>query len=471
MTWWGEANSPFFGITFLHTRIFDVFQAFANIAKIPELRKKTLITLGLLVFCRVGVFIPLPGIDLDAVRARINSTSGGFGDFLGILDMFSGGGLRNSSIFALGIMPYISASIIFQLLAAIVPALQKVAKEGESGRRKITQWTRYSTVVLCIIQAVIICTTLQNAGGAGKAMVSHAGPMFIFNSAVILTAGTAFLMWLGEQIDEFGLGNGMSLIIQVGIVSRLPVAIKEIIRQFDPAIDATDPSKIGPSQVLTLLVLFVVMVVAVVYVTQAERRVPMQTSRRSGMGFKQQHYLPLKLNASGVIAIIFAQSLMILPTVLYAAPFGNAWKRIFSFTMPGTFFYISFELILILFFSYFYTAVLFDPKEHAENFKQYGMFIPGIRPGNDTRDYLESVMNRITLAGAIFIAIIAVVPQLIRFMLPVDPNVTQFFGGTGLLIVVGVALDMVQRIESHMLMERYEGFLKGGGRIKGRRGQ
>ena len=264
-----------------------MFQAFANIAKIPELRKKSLITLGLLVFCRIGVFIPLPGIDLDAVRNAISSTGGtGMGDFLGILDMFSGGGLRNSSIFALGIMPYISASIIFQLLAAIVPALQKVSKEGESGRRKITQWTRYSTVVLCIIQAVIICSTLATHNIGGKPMVAHGGPMFIFNSAVILTAGTAFLMWLGEQIDEFGLGNGMSLIIQIGIVSRLPVAIKEIARQFDPAIDATDPSKIGPSQVLTLLALFVFMVVAVVYVTQAEQRVPMQTSRRSGIGLQ-----------------------------------------------------------------------------------------------------------------------------------------------------------------------------------------
>jgi preprotein translocase subunit SecY len=448
-----------------------VFQAFANIVKIPELRKKTMWTLGLLVFARIGVFIPLPGIDLDAVRNAISSTGGtGMGDFLGILDMFSGGGLRNSSVFALGIMPYISASIIFQLLAAIVPALQKVAKEGESGRRKITQWTRYSTVVLCIIQAVIICSTLSTHNIGGKPMVVQSGPKFIFESAVILTAGTAFLMWLGEQIDEFGLGNGMSLIIQVGIVSRLPVAIKEIARQFDPAIDATDPSKIGPSQVLTLLALFVFMVVAVVYVTQAERRVPMQTSRRSGMGFKQQHYLPLKLNASGVIAIIFAQSLMILPMVM-ASIRVRWWQQVMQFVVMGSFLYITAELMLIVFFSYFYTAVLFDPKEHAENFKQYGMFIPGIRPGNDTRDYLESVMNRITLAGAIFIAIIAVVPQLIHFMLPVSPTITQFFGGTGLLIVVGVALDMVQRIESHMLMERYEGFLKGGGRIKGRRNQ
>jgi preprotein translocase subunit SecY len=365
-------------------------------------------------------------------------------------------------------MPYISASIIFQLLSAIIPALQKVAKEGESGRRKINQWTRYSSVGLCIIQAIIICSTLKNHKMNDKPMVVVDSEFwFLFNSTVILTARTSFLMWLGEQIDEFGLGNGMSLIIQIGIVSRLPVAIQDIARNFDPAIEAPE-GKIGPSHLLVLAALFVFMIVAVVYVTQAERRVPMQTSRRSAVGFKQQHYLPLKLNASGVIAIIFAQSLMIVPMVLSNIPI-YWWKKIMQFAVMGSFVYVSAELLLIVFFSYFYTAVLFDPKEHAENFKQYGMFIPGIRPGNDTRDYLEQVMNRITLAGAIFIALIAIVPQLIQFTLPVSPTVTQFFGGTGLLIVVGVALDMVNRIESHMLMERYEGFLKGGGRIKGRR--
>ncbi len=448
-----------------------MFAAFANIAKIPELRKKTLWTLGLLVLARIGVFIPLPGVNLAAVSGAIGNTRGtGLGDFLGILDMFSGGGLKNASIFALGIMPYISASIIFQLLGAIVPALQKVAKEGESGQRKLMQWTRYSAVVLCLIQAVIICTTLKNQKmGSMPLVVAGSEFGFLFSSAIILTAGTTFLMWLGEQIDEFGLGNGISLIIQINIVSRLPVAIQEIARQFDPAIDSTDPSKIGPSQILMLIGLFVAMVVAVVYVTEAERRIPMQTSRRSGVGFKQQHFLPLKLNAGGVIAIIFAQSLMILPMVMSRIPV-LWWQKMMQFAVMGSFLYVSAELMLIIFFSYFYTAVLFDPKEHAENFKQYGMFVPGIRPGNDTRDYLESVMNRITLAGAIFIAVIAVVPQLIRFTLPVTDTISQFFGGTGLLIVVGVALDMVNRIESHMLMERYEGFLKGGGRIKGRRG-
>jgi len=448
-----------------------MFSAFANIAKIPELRRKTLITLGLLVFARLGVFIPLPGVNLSAIAGAIGSHKGtGFGDFLGILDMFAGGGLRKMSIFALGIMPYISASIIFQLLVAIVPALQKISKEGESGRRKIIQWTRYSTVLLCVVQAFIIGSMVQSQKQTGLPMVSDAGPWFLTKAAIILTSGTLFLMWIGEQIDEFGLGNGQSMIIMIGIVSRLPVALQEIVMRFDPAIDSSDPSRIGPDTVFMLVGLFMLMVLAVVFVTEASRRIPMQTPKRTRVGFKQQHYLPLKLNASGVIAIIFAQSLIILPSLLGRAPFGESWARLISMVSPGSFMYMSIYLLLIIFFSYFYTAVLFDPKEHAENFKQYGMFIPGIRPGNDTRDYLESVMNRITLAGAIFIAIIAIVPQIIQTGMAVSYTISDFFGGTGLLIVVGVALDMVNRIESHMLMERYEGFLKGGMRIRGRRG-
>jgi preprotein translocase subunit SecY len=448
-----------------------MISAFANIAKIPELRRKCMITLGLLALCRVGVFLPMPGVNLSAIEGAIESQRGtGFGDILGILDMFSGGGLKNMSIFALGIMPYISASIIFQLLTAIVPGLQKVAKEGESGRRKITQWMRYFTLVLCLVQGMIICSTLQHQTFGGQPLVPGAGVGFLIRSAIILTTGTMFLMWLGDQIDEFGIGNGTSMIIQVGIVSRLPVALEEIVNRFDPAIDSTDPSKVGPDTVFTLIALFLLMVMAVVFVTEAQRRVPMQTPKRTRVGFKQQHYLPLKLNASGVIAIIFAQSLMVVPPMLERLPLGEWWHRMMSMFGYQSFMYISIYLLLIIFFSYFYTAVLFDPKEHAENFKQYGMFIPGIRPGNDTRDYLEKVMNRITLAGAVFVAIIAIVPQIIQSGLSVSWTISDFFGGTGLLIVVGVALDVVNRIESHMLMEKYEGFLKGGMRIRGRRG-
>jgi preprotein translocase subunit SecY len=444
--------------------------AFANILKIPELRRKAAATLGLLVLCRIGVFIPLPGVNLHAVSKALESTRDtAFGQFFGVLDMFAGGGLRNVSIFALGIMPYISASIIFQLLTAIVPTLQKVAKEGESGRRKIIQWTRFLTIGLCLVQSMIVCSYLQREGVAGaQKMVLEGGFWFTLQAMIILTTGTAFLMWLGEQIDEFGLGNGMSLIIMIGIASRLPLAIEEVAKSFDPAIDSTS-SAIGPGELFILMVLFLTMVTSVVYVTEATRRIPMQTPKRTRVGFRQQHYLPLKLNASGVIAIIFAQALMMLPNFLAMVPVQ--WVNdLVAFIVSGSFLYMTFYLLLIIFFSYFYTAVLFDPKEHAENFKQYGMFIPGIRPGNDTREYLEKVMTRITFAGAIFIALIAIVPQIIQHHLKVGFRVSDFFGGTGLLIIVGVALDLINRIESHLVMERYEGFLKSGGRIRGRRG-
>ncbi|MCZ7647383.1 MAG: preprotein translocase subunit SecY [Planctomycetota bacterium] len=450
-----------------------MFQAFGNIARIPELRKKLFWTMGLLILFRLGSYIPLPGVNLEAVRTMLDSSKsqGSLGQFVGMLDMFAGGALERVSIFALGIMPYISASIIFQILTAIVPALQKVSKEGESGRRKINQWTRYSTVALCIFQALIICSTLQNQPAIkNQAMVLNPGLGFLIQSAIILSAGTAFLMWLGEQIDEFGLGNGISLIIMVGIISRLPQALEEIVRKFDPAIDSANPAAIGPSELFLLAFLFLVMVTSVVFVTEATRRIPMQTPKRSRMGFRQQHYLPLKLNASGVIAIIFAQALMMLPNFL--AMVNVRWlQELLQFFVMGSYLYMTFYLLLIVFFSYFYTAVIFDPKEHAENFKQYGMFVPGIRPGNDTRAYLETVMNRITFAGAVFIAIIAIVPQIIQSGLKVGFTISDFFGGTGLLIVVGVALDLINRIESHMLMERYDGFLKSGGRIRGRRGE
>lgn len=459
-----------------------MFAAFGNIAKIPELRKKVGITLGLLVLARIGVFIPIPGVDLAAIQQLLETSSGDImGRITGLLDMFSGGGLSKASIFALGVMPYISSSIIFQLLTAIVPALQKVAKDGESGRRKIHQWTRWVTIALCLVQGIFICSMLQKEQIGGRPMVKDPGLFFVLQTAILITAGTAFLMWLGEQIDEFGIGSGISLLIQIGILSRLPMALNDIRQRFTPQLDSTDPSQIGPGQLILLLGLFVFMVVAVVFVTEAVRRIPMQTHKRSAIGFRQQHFLPLKLNASGVIAIIFAQALMILPpTLSYIpqsflqsdpnSPFWKFFADLIAFFGPGRFMYETMLLFLIIFFSYFYTAILFDPKEHAENFKQNGVFIPGIRPGFDTRTYLEQVMNRITFTGAIFIAIVAVAPQLIQHIMNVDFQVADFFGGTGLLIVVGVALDVVNRLESHMIRERYEGFLRGGGRIRGRRG-
>lgn len=446
-----------------------MFAAFGNIVKIPELRRKTAITLGFLVLCRVGVFIPLPGIDLGAVQKFFSGSHGALNQMVGLLDMFAGGALKKASIFALGVMPYISAAIIFELLTAIVPALQKVAKEGESGRRKITQWTRWTTLGLCLVQGVFICTVLMNSKVQGGSLVKEGGFGFIVQSAILLSAGSMFLMWLGEQIDEFGIGNGISLLIMISIISRLPSAIGDIASRFTPQLDSSDPSAIGPGKIIALMALFIFMVVAVVFVTEATRRIPMQTHRRSVVGFRQQHFLPLKLSASGVIAIIFAQALMVLPMFLTIIKV-DIWVRFLNFWMPGRYLYTTAILLLIVFFSYFYTAIMFDPKEHSENFKQSGVFIPGIRPGYDTRVYLEQVMNRITFAGAVFIAVVAVVPQLIQAILKVDFRVAGFFGGTGLLIVVGVALDVVNRMESHMLRERYDGFLRSGGRIRGRKG-
>jgi len=446
-----------------------MFSAFLNIVRIPDLRKKVLFTLGVLIVYRMGVFIPLPGLNLEAIQAGLGHTDDAFGRFINLMDMFAGGGLKKVSIFALGIMPYISASIIFQLLTFVVPAIQRVAKEGESGRRRINQWTRYTTIGLCIIQAFMICGALQNDEQNNIRRVMEPGMFFLLQSALILTTGTAFLMWLGDQIDEFGIGNGMSVIIMIGITSRLPAAIHDIANNFDPAIESSTGAAVGPSQLVALGVMFLAMIAAVVFVTEATRRIPMQTPKRTKMGFRQPHYLPLKLTVSGVIPIIFADALLMVPNFL--TTFQNpTLQELLSYFQRGAFVYITVYVLLIVFFCYFYTVVVFDPKEHAENFKQYGMFIPGIRPGPDTRHYLEKVMNRITLAGAVFIAVIAIVPQIIQDWLHVSSQASGFFGGTGLLIVVGVALDMLNRIESHLIMERYEGFLKSGGRIRGRKG-
>jgi len=446
-----------------------VLEAFGNALRIKELRTKLLITAGLLAVCRVGVFIPVPGVNFNWIKGFIERSAGGepggLASFLNLADMFTGGGLFRASIFALGIMPYISASIIFQLLTAVVPALEKMAKEGESGRRRLNQYMRYSTVMLCVIQAGFYCSWLAGAGGVIEGM---GRAQFQFLASLSMTVGTVLLMWLGEQIDEFGIGSGTSLIIQFNILSRLPAALKQLWTRFDWSLGEMNPNNIGPEKLVLLFALFVFMVVSVIIITQAQRRVPMNYARRTMTGFSARQYLPLRVNMSGVISIIFAQSIMILPGFLRYARL-EFLKQVADHFARGAFFYIITYMVMIVFFSYFYTAVVFNPVEHAENFKQYGAFIPGIRPGRKTAEYLERIMNRITLAGAVFLAFIAIVPQVISGTMGVDPNITDFFGGTGLLIVVGVALDVVQRIESHMMMQAYEGFMKGGGRIRGRR--
>ena len=445
-----------------------MLEAFANALRIKELRNKLIITALLLMVCRIGIFIPIPGVDFNAIKNLMQMAEQGAGNdpvrrILGMADMFSGGGLYRISIFGLGIMPYISASIIFQLLTAVIPSLEKLAKEGESGRRRISQYTRYSTVVLCLIQATMFCSVAFRYAVPGTTKTEF----YVFGVTAMMV-GTVFLMWIGEQIDEFGIGSGISLIIMFNILSRMPSALHQLGRQFNWNLGAGNPGEIGPERLAVLVALFVLMIVAVIVITQGQRRVPMNYARRNVQGFSARQYLPLRVNMSGVISIIFAQSIMMLPGFLKTM--SNPYlQSLADYLSRGAFFYVISYMLLILFFSYFYTAVVFNPVEHADNFKQYGAFIPGIRPGRKTAEYLERIMNRITLAGAVFLAFIAVVPQIISGSLGVDPGVASFFGGTGLLIVVGVALDLVQRIESHMMMQAYEGFMKGHGRIKGRR--
>lgn len=451
-----------------------MLQAFANVVRIKELRTKLLITMGLLAIARIGVFIPMPGVNLAAIRQMMENISEGLGEGVAkvvqLIDLFAGGGLSQASIFALGIMPYISASIIFQVLVAVVPTLERIAKEGESGRRRITQYTRYSTVGLCLVQGFIICNQLAGQQRGNMQLVSpDVGYWsFVIYGTLAITAGSTFLMWLGEQIDEFGIGSGISLIIMAGIVAQLPKALLSVAQRATRQIGGGAANEFGPDRVLVLLALFFGMIVAVVLITQAQRRIPMNHARKTREGFTQRNFLPLRVNNSGVIAIIFAQSLMMVPSFFALVP--NETVRFFvAFISPWNFFYIVLYMSLILFFQYFYTAITFNPKEHAEQFKGYGAFIPGIRPGRKTAEYLEYVMNRICLAGGVAMAVIAVVPQIISSMMAIDLNTASFFGGTGLLIIVGVALDLVQRIENHMMMQHYEGFIRGGKPLRGGR--
>jgi preprotein translocase subunit SecY len=448
-----------------------MFGAFANVVRIPELRRKLLITAGLLVVYRLGVFIPCPG----TWRPEIPEAE--LGGIFDLADMFSGGALRMRSILGLGIMPYISASIIFQLMAAVVPALQKIAKEGDVGRKRINQYTRYATVLLCLVQGFMMASWEVVRGPSNMAgsseLFGYKNPVtYYFLVISSLTAGTLFLMWLGEQVDEFGIGSGISLIIMAGILARLPVAVKEIYDNFEPQLGAAESGKIGPETVVILLLLFVFMVVAVVAMTQAHRRVPIHTARtRTREGFSHRSYVPLRLNMSGVISIIFAQALMQVLDLLTDRTPLLSWpgtRAVFQFLTRGSFLYMTLFALLIVFFSYFYTAVTFNPVEQANNFKEWGTFIPGIRPGRQTAEYLDGIMRKVTLCGAFALVYVAFAPRVVTWMLKVSPTVGQFFGGTGLLIVVGVALDLSQRMDQYLLMQHYQGFLERG-KMRGRR--
>jgi preprotein translocase subunit SecY len=449
-----------------------VFDSLSNIFKIPDLKKKVLVTLGLIAVYRVGAFVPTPGIDGAKLAIFFENMSRAQGGTLfGIMNMFSGGAMKRLTIFALGIMPYISASIILQLLTTVIPALERLARQGDEGRKKITQYTRYGTVVLALVQSFFIALWLENpARFQGMQIVQFPGWGFRILTMITLTTGTAFIMWLGEQIQEKGIGNGISLIITAGILSRMPTAVFQLIALASPG--ATGQAQIDPFKLVFLAVMFVAVIVAVVIITQGQRKIPIQYAKRV-VGRKiyggQSTYIPLRVNQSGVIPIIFAQSIILFPATIAGFVPNRALQSVAASLQMGRPAYYVVYSLLILFFCYFYAAITFNPIDMANNMKKFGGFIPGIRPGKPTAEYLDFVMTRITLPGAVFLTIIAVLPSVINSQLGIPFLVSSFFGGTGLLIIVGVMLDTMRQIESHMLMRHYEGFMKKG-RVRGRLG-
>jgi len=442
-----------------------------TIFKIKELRIKILITLMFLAIYRVGFHVPLPMINQEEMTRALSGSDQGL---LGMISMFSGGSLSQSTIFGLGIMPYISASIIFQLLGSIYPPLEKLQKEGEAGRKKINEYTRYATVFICVIQAwfwVSYIGRAKTSGGMGLAYPDFYTFGYAFNSILLMTVGTLFLMWIGEQIDEYGIGNGISLIIMAGIVARMPDAFLSLF--FEQGKFNSDVFRLGGSgaggtigleKIVVLVVLFVAIVVGVIAITKGQRRIPTQSAkhvrgRRVYGGTRQ--FLPLRVNQAGVMPVIFASSLLIIPSFLFKWIYGTwywNWAGNISASLErqGYLYNIMF-IVLIYFFCYFWTAITFNPKDMANNLKDYGSFIPGYRPGKRTADYLEKVILRITYVGAAFLAVVAIIPSVVAGLMEVNYAVASFYGGTGLLIVVSVALDLVQKINSHLVMRNYPG--------------
>ena len=445
-----------------------MFDILSKILNIKELRGKLLATLLLLMVFRAGIFIPVPGVNVEGVQSYMRDLSGVLGGVMDMADMFTGGGLSRFAIFGLGIMPYITASIIFQFLVAIVPALAAISKDGPSGRKKIAQYVRVSTVLLCIIHSFMICLSMTGgSGGQSLIMPGVSAGQFMFYGIFSLTAGTMFLMWLGEQIDEFGIGNGISIIIMAGILARLPHALNKLRGQ----IGAGGDSAIGPGTLAVLLILFVGMTLAVVMMTLGTRRIPYIQSKaiKGGVmvGGGDRQYLPLKVNQANVIPIIFAQAILQMVELVARSISPVHLAPMFS---PSAFLYNLLYVGMIIFFCYFYTDLQFNHNEVADNLKAGGMQIKGYHPGLQTARYLKKIKTRIALAGGVFLAAVAVIPQVISNFMGVDHDISGMLGGTGLLIVVGVALDVVQRIESYLLARNYEGFGMAGGRIRGRRG-
>ncbi|NJK32201.1 MAG: preprotein translocase subunit SecY [Deltaproteobacteria bacterium] len=433
-----------------------------NIFKLPELRRRVLFTLAMLAVYRFGVFVAVPGVDRNVMSTIVSQGTGGF---LGYFNMFSGGALMNLSVFALGIMPYISASIIMQLMTVVIPRLEQLQKEGETGRRKINQYSRYGTVGLALIQGYFMASWLEGQNTPGQTLVLDPGLGFKLMTMLTLTAGTCFLMWLGEQITERGIGNGISLIIYAGIIADLPVASYQL---YQKAVD--DPENFGPLPLAMLLIVVLLVIAFVVIMERGQRRIPVIYAKRvvgRRMFGGNQNYLPLRINNAGVIPPIFASSIIMFPQQI-AGMTGNAGLQRFSAAFDyGGWLYNAVYVGLVIFFCYFYTQIQFNPVDLADNLKKQNASIPGIRPGKRTAEYIEFILTRLTFAGAWYISAVCVLP----IVLQKEFNVPFYYGGTSLLIVVGVALDTAQQIESHLVTRSYEGFAgPKGPRIRGRKG-
>jgi len=447
-----------------------MLSAFVNTFKITELRQRILFTLGLIFICRLIAAVPLPGIDAVAIREFFENNAGSQSGFLGMVNLFSGGALLQCTIGTLGIMPYISASIILQLMTAVIPHLEKLAREGDVGRQKITQYTRYLTVIICAFQGAAIALSIQAGNylnsGLPAEVVRIPGIGFVLLAILSLVTGSLLLMWIGEQITDRGIGNGISLIITINIISSLPLAVKTLVDKLQP-VDGI--AEIGVFHVALMLALMFFVILGVVAITQAQQKVPVQFAKRM-VGRKMMQggtsHLPLRVNYSGVMPIIFASAILqIFPTVAAYLPFegAQAWAGKFS----GSAWYMFWFGVMILFFSYFWVATQFNPIQIADDLKRRGGYIPGIRPGRPTAEYLDRAMTRLTLAGAVFLTAIAVMPNILNSQFKVDWIVASFFGGTSLLIIVGVMLDTMRQVESHLLMRHYDGFLKKG-KMRGR---
>jgi preprotein translocase subunit SecY len=445
---------------------------FAIVFKIPELRRKIFLTLFLLFVYRLGFYITLPIIDQSAMAetfSKMRDSNNALGNTLKMVELFSASNFGNSTIFGLGIMPYISASIILQLLASVYPPLEKLQHEGEAGRKKINEYTRYLTVFLCFFQSLM---WIKYLAGMSNSIVygGYSGIFSMTAAASTMTAGTVFLMWIGEQIDEYGIGNGISLLIMAGILARIPNAIQTLVNDFIVKDGVRLGGSRGVESLLILAVLFVAVIVGVIFITQGQRRIPTQSAKhvrgRRVWGGQRQS-LPLRVNQAGVMPIIFASSLLMFPNLLLqwlgGTTLGETWivrQLSASFSGEKGYLYNVIYIAGIYFFCYFWTAITFNPKDMANNLKDYGSFIPGHRPGRRTAEYLERVMVRITYVGAAFLALVAVIPTAVQNFLEIDFVIASFFGGTGLLIVVSVGLDLVQKIDSHLVMRNYGGLLE-----------